>query len=106
MTWQEWLDGLVSQTIQVAKEDIKSLIKDLEADADLAIKEQGAKLVTAMTLLSNGTITKEQFYGLVIDSRDLLMAGARVKTAEAKRRARDLAWRIGLETFGSLLAVL
>lgn len=106
MAWQEWLDGLNGQTIQVAKQEIKDLLADFGADAETAIKEQGVKLQTAMMLLAEGKITKEQFYGLVVDAKDLLKAGARVKTTEAKKRAREFAGRIGLETFGSLLAVL
>ncbi len=101
-----WLDSLKAETIQVAKQEIKDLLDELAKDSEAAIRENGAKLETAIKLLSTGVITKEQFYGLVVDSRELLMAGLRVKTAEAKKRARDFAWRISFQVFGSLLAVL
>ena len=104
--WKEWLDGLKGTLTASARAEVKMLVEDMKADAEDFIRDEGEKLALYLGWLAEGKVTKEQFYGLLMDRKEILQGAARLKAAEAKKRSREFAKRIAFESFGAILAVL
>jgi len=89
--WERFIDSIRDDAGQLAKEELKLLIRDAVSDSDRFLQEQGRKMERYLTQLASDEITKEQFEGYMEDLRILTQMQARKMKVAAKARAQRLA---------------
>ena len=75
--WERFIDSIRDDAGQLAKEELKLLIRDAVSDSDRFLQEQGRKMERYLTQLASDEITKEQFEGYMEDLRILTQMQAR-----------------------------
>lgn len=89
--WEIFVDSLIAGGKQIAKEEMKSLVRNAKFDANEFVRKQGQKLERYLNLLGAGEISKEEFGALVKDLKTLTEMRAVELDVAAKAGAERLA---------------
>lgn len=106
MDWRQWLDSFGDKLKSETRSELENFMEHLERDGDMFIRERGKAIAGYLGSLAKNEITRSEFVSLMLDEKALLGSAARVESAQAAQRARRLAARIALESFGVLISIV
>ena len=86
--WEDFIDNLKDDAGTLAKKELKDFINSSKTDSEAFVQRQGQKLELYLKQLADGSITKEQFEGYVLDIKDLTEMQALKMSVAAKAKAQ------------------
>lgn len=104
--WEDFIDNIRNDGATLLKEELKSLILNTKDDSQAFIQRQGEKLELYLNQLAEGSITKEQFEGYVIDIRDLTKMQSLKMTVAGKASAQRIVKGITKLVINGLMAMI
>ncbi|MBI4241207.1 MAG: hypothetical protein HY613_05770 [Candidatus Rokubacteria bacterium] len=80
--WEAFVDNLIAGGKQIAKNELRTLIRSAKEDASDFVRDQGLKLERYLNQLATGQITRDEFEHSVKDLRQLTeLEALRLKVA-------------------------
>lgn len=89
--WEDFVRSLDSESANLIKEELKTLLNGTKNDSDNFVRKQSEKMERYLVQLASGQITKDKFKGYIRDIKDLTETQALKMTVASKASAQRLA---------------